>query len=136
MGQELELRIGQANDCLDKLQVALGHKTILFRTRVWNSTSQRTRTRAWAEVDRVDAKIRKCARSYRQARLAMIRLGASEETLGKYQVIKTEDLKMSGDVVEENRTGQRNDKIAWFWRLGGGQDDDDWMQECECSKGL
>jgi hypothetical protein len=52
------------NDCLEKLQVALGHKIILFRSRVRNSTSQRTRTRAWAEVECVDAKIRKMARSY------------------------------------------------------------------------
>jgi hypothetical protein len=131
LNQELELRIGQANDCLEKLRVALGHKTILFRTRVRNSTSQRTRTRAWAEVERVDAKIRKCVRSYRQARFAMIRLGASEETLVQYQMIKTEDLKLSGDIVEENRVGQRNDKIAWFWRLGGGHDGDEWMQECK-----
>jgi hypothetical protein len=132
LSQELELRIGQANDCLDKLRVALGHKMILFRTRVRNSTSQRTRTRAWAEVDRVDTRIRKCVRSYRQARKAMIRLGASGETMAQYQVIKMEDLKLSGDVVEENRIGQRNDKMAWFWRVGGGQHEDDWMHECEC----
>jgi hypothetical protein len=35
--------------------------------------------------------------------------------------------------VEENRIGQRNDALAWFWRLdGAGQHpDDDWMQECK-----
>jgi hypothetical protein len=72
------------------------------------------------------------ARSYRQAWQAMVKLGASEETLARYQVIKTEDLKLSGDVVEENRIGQRNDKLAWFWQLGG-DDDDDWMQERKSS---
>jgi hypothetical protein len=42
--QEMKLQTGQANDCLEKLRVALGHKMILFRTRVQNSTSHRTRT--------------------------------------------------------------------------------------------
>jgi hypothetical protein len=127
----MKLRIGQANDSLEKLRVALGHKMILFRTSVRNSTSQRTRTRAWAEVDRVDTKVRKSARSYRQAQLAMTRLGASQETLMRYQVIKPKDLKLNGDVVEENWIGQRNDRLAWFWKLGGHDDDNNWMQECE-----
>jgi hypothetical protein len=131
LDQEMELRTGQANDCLEKLRVALGHKMILFKTRVRDSTSQRTRTRAWAEVNRVDAKIRKMARSYKQARRAMVKLGATEETLARYQVLKAEDLKLSGDIMEENRVGQRNDKLAWFWQFGR-DDDDDWMQERKC----
>jgi|SRR5208283_347552 len=132
LDQEMELRTGQANDCLEKLRVALGHKMILFKTRVRDSTSQRTRTRAWAEVNRVDAKIRKMARSYKQARRAMVKLGATEETLARYQVLKAEDLKLSGDIMEENRVGQRNDKLAWFWQFGRDDDDDDWMQERKC----
>jgi hypothetical protein len=32
--QELKLRKGQANDALDKLRLALGHKALLFRTHV------------------------------------------------------------------------------------------------------
>ena len=32
--QELELRQGQANDALEGLRLALGHKTLLFRTKV------------------------------------------------------------------------------------------------------
>jgi hypothetical protein len=32
--QELKLRKGQANDALDKLRLALGHKALLFRTQV------------------------------------------------------------------------------------------------------
>jgi len=32
--QELELRQGQANDALEGLRLALGHKSLLFRTKV------------------------------------------------------------------------------------------------------
>ena len=32
--QELDLRQGQANDALEGLRLALGHKTLVFRTKV------------------------------------------------------------------------------------------------------
>ena len=32
--QEMKLRVGQANDSLEGLRLALGHKALLFRTRV------------------------------------------------------------------------------------------------------
>jgi len=34
VSQELELRQGQANDALEGLRLALGHKSLLFRTKV------------------------------------------------------------------------------------------------------
>ena len=127
--QELKLRIGQANDCLENLRVFLGNKMILFKTNVRNASSQRLQTRAWADVKKVDAKIKKITRSYHRARQAIIILTDDEKILHMYQVIKAEDLKVSGDVVEENRFGQRNEKIAWFWKLGANVDNIDWMDE-------
>jgi hypothetical protein len=62
----------------------------------------------------------------------MIKLGATEQILARYQVIKAEDLKLSGDIVEENRIRQRNDKLAWFWHFEA-EGDNDWMQESKCS---
>jgi hypothetical protein len=40
---------------------------------------------------------------------------------------------MSGDVVEENRIGQRSDMLAWFWRTGDPNQDQEnnWMNECK-----
>jgi len=134
--QEIELRIGQANDCLEDLRQELGHKMVLFRTSMRSARGQKGKTRAWADVNRVDSKVQRHAKSYGRARRALINLGASEEILGRYQAIEKDDLKMSGDVVEENRVGQRNDKLAWFWKLGQGKDDsdnDNWLTECMCS---
>jgi len=56
-------------------------------------------------------------RSYRLARNVLETLGAKEELLNQYQEIWKEDLKMSRDIVEENRVGQRSSELAWFWRL-------------------
>jgi hypothetical protein len=132
--QEKELRIAQADECLENIRLALGHKSLLLRTSVRGAKGQKGKTRAWNEVDRISETIAKEVSLYHQARQALFRLMAEENILRKYRPILSEDLKMSGDVVEENRVGQRNDALAWFWRLdGAGQHpNDDWMQECKC----
>jgi len=40
---------------------------------------------------------------------------------------------LSGDVVEEQRLGQRNDTLAWFWHIGTTNDEqgNEWMDERE-----
>jgi hypothetical protein len=45
-----------------------------------------------------------------------------------------QDMKMSGNVTEENRYGQRSDTLAWFWRPDDGLSGEDnlspRMKEC------
>lgn len=131
--EEIQLREGQANEALHNLRTALGHKSLLFRSRIRNSHSQRTTTRAWAEVNKVEAKVRAHVASYRRARRALVVLGASAATLKKLRDIRPEELKMPGDLVEENRFNQRSDSMAWFWRLDANKDmtNNSWMEECE-----
>jgi hypothetical protein len=130
--QERELRVGEANESLEKLRLALGHKAMLLRNPVRNATGQKSKTRAWEAVTLVQEKAEREVAVYHQAREALVGLEA-KEALKKYQPIRPEDLKTSGDIVEENRIGQRSDALAWFWRLDEvGQDcNDDWMQECK-----
>ena len=47
---EFELRKGQVADALDKLCLALGEKSLCFRTEVCNADSQRTTSRAWDNI--------------------------------------------------------------------------------------
>jgi hypothetical protein len=51
----------------------------------------------------------------------------------RYKPILPQDLSLSGDVIEEQRTGQRNDALPWFWRMGtaNGDQGNPWMDECE-----
>lgn len=132
--QEKELRIAQADECLESIRLALGHKSLLLRTSVRGANGQKGKTRAWNEVNRISETVTKEVSLYHRAREALVRLEAEENVLRKYRLISPEDLKMSGDVVEENRVGQRNDALAWFWRLdGAGQHpNNNWMQECKC----
>ena len=54
--------------------------------------------------------------TYRAARDAIEELGEAAD-LERFQRITKSDLKMSGDIVEENRVGQRSSILPWFWRL-------------------
>jgi hypothetical protein len=128
--QERELRVGQANDALELLCDALATKSLIFGTKVRNANSQIKIMRSWGEVEKVNRKIRRYVATYRRARAALINLGLQNMELEKFQIITPNDLKMSSDMVEENRVGQRNDKIAWFWSLGKDLGNGDWMEEC------
>jgi hypothetical protein len=130
---EIELREGQANDALEALRAGLAEKSLRFRTQVKPAKSQRTMTRAWDSINRADKQIKAAVRSYRLARNALEALGASQHLLNQYQEIRKEDLKMSRDIVEENRVGQRSSGLAWFWRLDQKWDGDrgEFLKECK-----
>ena len=113
---ECELREGQANDSLERLRESLAEKSLRFRREVRLAKGQKKSTRAWDSVHRVDDHIRQAVTTYRAARHAIGELGGAA-VLERFQEIKKADLKMSGDVVEENRVGQRSSILPWFWRL-------------------
>jgi hypothetical protein len=131
--QEIQLRVGKANDALAALRTELGHKALLFRTKIRHTKNTKGKTRSWKEVKQSAKEVAKHVRCYSRARMALQRLGADDEILVKYQEIKKEDLRMSGDILEENRVGQRSDTLAWFWRLGPNSDIEGnaWMEEGE-----
>lgn len=131
---EAELRRGQINDALHGLRLALGEKSLCFRAEVRNAHSQRTSQRAWGNVHRYDGEARKHRKMYNHARAALTRLSIFPEFLATLHDITEQDMKMSGDVTEENRYGQRSDTLAWFWRLDDGLSGEDnlspRMKEC------
>jgi len=74
--------------------------------------------------------MQRAVRDYNRARAALDRLDGTDP---KFKDITEDDLKMPGDVVEENRIGQRSDSLAWFWRLDNvveGEEQSDRMKEC------
>lgn len=136
--QEAELRRGQINNALEGLRMVLGEKSLYYRTDVRNNKSQRTSVRAWQNVNKQDAIARQHKWTYDRARKALIRLDLDREYLSTLHDITVGDMKMAGDVTDENRFGQRSSTLAWFWRVGGdsGMDDIEMnprMKECECT---
>jgi len=132
---EYELREGQANDSLDRLRECLAEKSLKFRRELRPAKGQKKTTRAWDSVHKVDDHIRKAVTTYRAARQAIGELGGAAD-LERFQEIKKSDLKMSGDVVEENRVGQRSSILPWFWRLDRKPrvQCGDYEKECEYSR--
>jgi len=88
---------------------------------------------AGRDVRRAEDKISRHIRTYQRARKALEYLEASNEVMDKYRPILPQDLSLSGDVVEEQRLGQRNDTLAWFWHIGLTNDEErnEWMDECK-----
>jgi len=113
---ELQLREGQANDALERLRECLAEKSLRFRKEVRSAKSQKKMTRAWDSVHRMEDQIKQAVVTYRAARDAIEELGEAAD-LERFQKITKSDLKMSGDIVEENRVGQRSSVLPWFWRL-------------------
>ncbi|KAJ7096180.1 hypothetical protein C8R44DRAFT_562025, partial [Mycena epipterygia] len=111
--QEATIREGQINESLRKLRMALGDKAWMLRNNVRDASGGKGKLRAWSGVNQKDKEVRKCLKVYGQATAALHRMGMGE----KWKPITKDDLKMSGDMTEANRTGQRSSTLAWFWRL-------------------
>jgi hypothetical protein len=128
---EAELRKGQLADALEGLRLALGEKSLCFRTEVRNANSQRTTHQAWDNVHKLDVQARKCRSTYRQAQGAFQRLSIDPEYLATLHDITDDDFKVSGDLTDKRRFGQRSDTLPWFWRIGDAVDaSGPRMEEC------
>jgi hypothetical protein len=64
----------------------------------------------------MESRIQQAVADYRRAKAALDRLEATDP---KFKDVAKEDLNVPGDIIEENRIGQRSDTLAWFWRLDG-----------------
>src|ERR1700727_2605395 len=129
---EAELRKGQVADALEGLRLALGEKSLCFRTVVHSANSQRTTNRGGDNVHRLDAEARRCRSKYRKARNALHHLSIDPEYLATLRDITDDDLTVAGDLTDERRFGQRSDTLPWFWRIGeAGGCNGPRMKECK-----
>ena len=100
-----------------------------------NVNSQWNSLRTWDNVHKFDADARKHRNLYLHTRSALHRLLVDHTYLNTLKDITKGDMKMSGDVTEENRFGQRSDVLAWFWQQGLNVEEEAvpsvQMQECK-----
>jgi hypothetical protein len=132
--QEIGLRIGQANDALHQIRIALAQKSFLFRTSIRNAKSQQKKTRAWQTVHSVETSVRQHASIYCKARRALIHLGAEKSVISKYQVLKKADLKASTAIIDVRIPSRSEATLSWFWNMDikGDTENHSWMAEREC----
>ena len=80
-------------------------------------------------MKQMESRVQQAVQDYRRAKSALCRLGVTEPM---FNDITKEDLKMPGDIIEENRFGQRSDKLPWFWRLDVNVEGEQSEQMKEC----
>ena len=133
---ELRLRVGQANDTLHDLRVAIAQKSFIYRTQIRKNaptTSFVTRLRSHDDAFTVQSTIGYAARIYSRCRLAMEVLGASEVLLGQYKRLAPGDIVASTAVMDPNARGQRNAGLSWIWQTLPSAQNPEFMNESECS---
>ncbi|KIK13391.1 hypothetical protein PISMIDRAFT_118988, partial [Pisolithus microcarpus 441] len=128
---ELELRMGQANDALHGLHLALADKAVIFRGVVRPAMNYSMRTQAWQMIHSIDTSIKQCAAIYRQCWLAMIALGASSDILDCYQELQKSHLSTSVAAFTQGTHDHHGSQLPWFWTIDIPKDTDSkiWLSE-------
>jgi hypothetical protein len=134
--QEKALRVGQMNDSLHGLRLAISRKAVVFRDGLRSSRSKNKRTRSWDEILQVDGSVRHHARMYCRARSAFLRLGADTLEVARFQPLTRAQLSVTTARIDPSLRGQRDSSLAWFWSMDVQADGQaaHGMAECEWSK--
>lgn len=129
---ELQLRIGQANDALHLLRVAIAQKSFIYRSTIRPNaptTNYSKRLRSYGDARAVQKSIDSAAKIYATARKAMVVLGATGELLSEFQVLKREDLVASTAVANPNERQQAKKPLSWIWHQLSDSEDPTFVQE-------
>ncbi|KAF7970570.1 hypothetical protein HWV62_23675 [Athelia sp. TMB] len=114
---EKKLRIGQQNDGLQNIRVAISRKACIFREGVRAAKSKKKKTRSWDHIHAVDHSVRHNCRVYERARRAMLKLNPSDAERDRYKPLTKADLKVDTARVEPGLRGHRGSHLAWFWTM-------------------
>ena len=136
--QEKALRVGQMNDSLHGLRLAISRKAVVFRDRLRSSRSKNQKTRSWDEILQVDGSVRHHARMYCRARAAFIRLGAGTSEMARFQPLTQAQLSVTTARIDPSLRGQRDSSLAWFRSMDVQSDGQSvhGMTECESFKSI
>lgn len=130
---ERKLRIGQQNDGLQNIRVAISRKACIFREGVRAAKSKKKKTRSWDHIHAVDHSVRHNCRVYDRARRAMLKLNPSDAERDRYKPLAKADLNVDTARVEPGLRGHRGSHLAWFWTMDIADDveQQEGMMECK-----
>jgi hypothetical protein len=136
--QEKALRIGQMNDSLHCLRLAISRKAVIFRNGLRSSRSKNQKTRSWDEILQVDGSVRHHVRMYCRARAAFIALGADPSETARFQPLTRGQLSVTTARIDPSLRGQRDSSLAWFWSMDVQADGQaaHGMTECQLFKSI
>ncbi|KAI6018283.1 hypothetical protein EDC04DRAFT_2607885 [Pisolithus marmoratus] len=114
---ELKLHMGQANDALHGLHLALADKAVIFKSVVRPAMNYSMRTWAWQMIHSIDHSVKQYAAIYRQCQDSMIWLGASQDILDCYQELINSDLATSTMAFTQGAHYHCTSQLPWFWTI-------------------
>jgi hypothetical protein len=132
-GVELNLRIQQADKCLQALRDNIADKSFQYSHVIRVAPRKGVRTRARGAITKLNSIIAYYARVYERCRCAMTMLGADEAILNKYPILLKDHLKSSTALLNPNEPGSTRIQLSWIWRsaAGGIGNSSESLLECE-----
>ena len=129
---EMELRLIQAGKILAALRDLIAEKSFQFSHVIRIAPRKGVRTRARAEIAKLNDKIAYYCRVYTHCRMAMVRLGADDEILSRYRVLEKKDIASSGALLNPNEPGSTTLRLSWIWQTGYQADNSNAQGLYEC----
>jgi hypothetical protein len=129
---ELNLRIQQADKCLQALRDNIADKSFQYSHVIRVAPRKGVRTRGRGAITKLNSMIAYHARVYERCRRAMTMLGADQAILNKYPILLKEHLKSSTALLNPNEQGSTRLQLSWIWRsaAGGIGDSSESLLEC------
>lgn len=130
---EVQLRLGQCNDALQAIRMAIGKKAFIYVSDVRRANNTKGKTRSYDGIKAAHKTLQHQAQVYRSARQALVDLGADEEILAKYQLLLPNQLNAKQTFLDVQQGGQKHSNLPWFWSLDveGDSADNARMEECK-----
>lgn len=130
---ELLLRIGQCNDALQGVRMAVVRKAFIWTTDVRFAASKQSKTRSYDNIKSADQTLRQQAQLYRSSRKAIVALGGDTAVLSKYKILENSQLSASKTFLNTKAKDQKHLNLEWFWKMdvAGDSKDNKVMQECK-----
>jgi hypothetical protein len=127
---ELELRISQADELLEKVRRYIAEISFLYRKHVRPVKSKNEKTRSYDSIGQINQELKKLRLMYHHCRAAMSCLGATPNVLNRYRQLKTAEMEAHTSIFEP-QAGGRNNSLAWFWNMNVERDtqNNDYMAE-------
>jgi hypothetical protein len=132
---ELNMRTKQATKTLQALRDAIADKSFQYSHVIRVAPRKGVRTRARAAIAKINHHIVYLCRVYGRCRAAMVRVGADNDMLQKYQILLKEDVRSSTALLNPNTPGSTRLQLSWIWRAGSAGNDSspETLRECEQS---
>lgn len=129
---ETQLRIGQCNDALQGIRMAIGKKAFIYVSDVRKAKNTKGKTKSYDAIKVAHKALQHQAQIYRSSRKALVDLGADTELLQKYQMLHTSQLSTKDTFLDVTERGQKHLNLPWFWNLDveGDSEDNARMEEC------